>query len=79
MPLCERLRINAGRPFIHSLIARLFVVVLMVTLIAGLHFFKKDSQQSQLKIATQDKPAKIYNTSWENNDKEVQLRNPDIF
>lgn len=66
MPLCERLRINAGRSFAHSLIARVFVVLALFAIIAGLNLSKNYS----MKQAQTENVTKIYSAAdWENNDK----------
>lgn len=66
MPLCERLRINAGRSFAHSLIVRVFVVLVLFAIIAGLNLSKNYS----MKHAQTENVTKVYSVvDWENNDK----------
>lgn len=66
MPLSERLRINAGRSFAHSLIVRVFVVLVLFAIIAGLNLSKNYS----MKHAQTENVTKVYSVvDWENNDK----------
>ena len=63
MPLCERLRINAGRPFIYSLIARVLVVLLMVTMIAFFNLIKSESLVSNTDTNTKQQNNLYYNAN----------------
>ena len=84
MPLCERLRINAGRPFIYSLIARVLVVLLMVTMIAFFYFIKSENLVSNINTNTNTKQqnnlyynANIVETIPNNTD--IKINSRDIF
>lgn len=82
MPLCERLRINAGRPFIYSLIARVLVVLLMVTMIAFFNLIKSENLVSNTNTNTKQQNNLYYNaniveTIPNNTDTKINYR--DIF
>ena len=84
MPLCERLRINAGRPFIYSLIARVLVVLLMVTVIAFFNLIESKNLVSNTNTNTNTKQqnnlyynANIVETIPNNTDTKINYR--DIF
>lgn len=82
MPLCERLRINAGRPFIYSLIARVLVVLLMVTMIAFFNLIKSESLVSNTDTNTKQQNNLYYNANMVEtipNNTDTKINSRDIF
>lgn len=82
MPLCERLRINAGRPFIYSLIARVLVVLLMVTMIAFFNLIKSESLVSNTDTNTKQQNNLYYNANIVEtipNNTDTKINSRDIF
>lgn len=82
MPLCERLRINAGRPFIYSLIARVLVVLLMVTMIAFFNLIKSENLVSNTNTNTKQQNNLYYNANIVEtipNNTDTKINSRDIF
>lgn len=82
MPLCERLRINAGRPFIYSLIARVLVVLLMVTVIAFFNLIKSKNLVSNTNTNTKQQHNLYYNANIVEtipNNTDTKINSRDIF
>lgn len=82
MPLCERLRINAGRPFIYSLIARVLVVLLMVTVIAFFNLIESKNLVSNTNTNTKQQHNLYYNANIVEtipNNTDTKINSRDIF
>ena len=82
MALCERLRINAGRPFIYSLIARVLVVLLMVTVIAFFNLIKSKNLVSNTNTNTKQQHNLYYNANIVEtipNNTDTKINSRDIF
>jgi hypothetical protein len=66
MPLSDRLRLNSGRPFIYTLVARVSVALTLITIVAFMNMLRSDAinnknsfEQHEIIIGSIEKPKTI--------------------